>query len=134
VPNTYDVLEQPDIVIIEGLNVLQSPGTDPGANHVFVSDYFDFTIYVDAPIEYLQKWYCERFLALRNTAFRDPTSYFHRYANLTDEEAAAMAHEIWIAINQVNLEQNILPTRERAHLILEKTADHSVQGVRLRKI
>jgi type I pantothenate kinase len=100
---------------------------------VFVSDFFDFTIYVDAEVDDIRRWYIERFFALRQTAFRDPSSYFHRYADLTDEEAQAVARRIWHAINEPNLLENILPTRERAHLILEQGADHSVRHVRLQR-
>ena len=136
VPGAVQVVDQPDIVIIEGLNVLQTPDTAPGSRqpHVFVSDFFDFTIYVDAQIEHVRQWYIDRFLALRFTSFRDPSSYFHRYAGLTDEEAVARSSQIWKEINEVNLLENIQPTRERAHLILDKASDHSVQAVRLRKI
>jgi type I pantothenate kinase len=99
-----------------------------------VSDYFDFSIYVDAPIEQLETWYIERFLRLRETAFRDTASYFHRYATLSTTEASSMAQRIWRSINEVNLRQNILPTRGRARLILEKGASHSLQRVQLRKL
>jgi len=134
------VVDQPDIVIVEGLNVLQSNESAqmqrPGEPqpHVFVSDFFDFTIYVDADTDHIREWYIDRFLALRDTAFADPRSYFNRYANLNDQEARERAGEIWESINAQNLGLNILPTRERANLILEKTADHTVRSVRLRKI
>ncbi|MPZ24374.1 MAG: type I pantothenate kinase [Dehalococcoidia bacterium] len=138
---TYDVLadevqtiRQPDIVIVEGLNVLQTGGDHERPPGVFVSDYFDFTIYVDADERHIQQWYVERFLALRDTAFRDASSYFHRYASLSTEEARRLATGIWEAINGPNLVENIAPTRTRAHLILEKSADHSVQSVHLRKL
>lgn len=139
---TYDivqerrqVVDQPDIVIIEGLNVLQASETHGGpASSVFVSDFFDFTIYVDAKTEHIRQWYIDRFLTLRHSAFRDPASYFHRYAELSDEQARERSATIWQAINEVNLIENILPTRGRADLILEKAADHSVRSVRLRKI
>jgi type I pantothenate kinase len=125
-------VRQPDIVILEGLNVLQTGvGVD---NPIFVSDYFDFSIYVDADEEHIKRWYVNRFLTLRRTAFRDPASYFHRYANLSDEEAVQKALSIWNEINGVNLQENILPTRTRAHLILEKGADHAVESVKLRKL
>jgi type I pantothenate kinase len=137
---TYDVLpdeavtvRQPDILIVEGLTVLQSSvANDP--QPIFVSDYFDFSIYVDAKTEHIRNWYVERFLTLRETAFRDPRSYFQRYAELTDDEAMTTATEIWTHINEKNLNENILPTRERADLILTKQADHSIGEVRLRRL
>jgi type I pantothenate kinase len=139
---TYDVLPdrltyvaQPDIMIVEGLNVLQTWDGSPNRSmRLFVSDFFDFSIYVDAQEADVEQWYVERFLTLRETAFRDESSYFHRYASLSVDEAKEVARAIWSDINGVNLRENILPTRERAHLILEKAADHSVQRVRLRKI
>ena len=134
VPGEVTVIERPDVVIVEGLNVLQTGSTPPGHARVFVSDFFDFTIYVDADADDIRTWYVERFLALRNTAFQDPSSYFHRYATLTDEEARETASRIWGEINEPNLLQNILPTRERAHLILRKGPDHAVEEVRLRKL
>jgi type I pantothenate kinase len=121
-------IERPDIIVIEGLNVLQGGGTG-----THVSDYFDFSIYVHAGAADIEKWYIQRFLTLRDTAFRDPAAYFHRYAALTDGEAEEEARRIWKEINHVNLAQNILPTRERATLILDKGADHSVERVRLRR-
>ena len=134
----YDVVEgefhrvrQPDIVIVEGLNVLQ---TGAGGARKFVSDFFDFSIYVDAREEDIEQWYVERFLTLRETVFRNPSSYFHRYAGLAPDEAVATARRLWQTINLVNLRQNVLPTRDRAHLILEKGHDHAVRNVRLRKL
>ena len=100
----------------------------------FVSDFFDFSIYVDALEADIEQWYIERFLTLRDTVFRDPSSYFHRYASLTPDDAAATARTIWSSINAVNLRENVQPTRERAHLILEKGRDHAVRRVRLRKL
>ena len=100
----------------------------------FVSDFIDFSIYVDADEDDVEQWYISRFLTLRETVFRDESSYFHRYAHLTDAEAVATARDIWKRINWLNLRENILPTRERAHLILRKGADHLVENVRLRKI
>lgn len=132
----YDVtgesiaLDNPDVVILEGLNVLQT-GTGSGA--VFVSDYFDFKVYVDADEPSLRNWYLARFERLRRTAFTDPDAYFHRYAVVTENEAREIALEFWTEINLVNLEDNILETRERADLILEKAPDHSIRRVRLRK-
>ena len=138
---TYDLTDQvivvrrPDIMIIEGLNVLQTgDGSSARQQRAFVSDFFDFSIYVDADEPDIEGWYIERFLTLRETAFRDPASYFRRFAELDDTEARATARRIWRDINGPNLRENILPTRERARLILEKSADHQVQGVRLRKI
>jgi type I pantothenate kinase len=128
------IVRQSDIMILEGLNVLQTGVGSADYSPVFVSDYFDFSIYIDAEEYHIKRWYIDRFLTLRRTAFRDPASYFHRYANLSDEEAREKASAIWIEINGVNLRENILPTRTRAHLILEKGADHSVQHVRLRKL
>ncbi len=134
-PDDVQSVRRPDIMILEGLNVLQTGvGTAEHYSPVFVSDYFDCSIYVDADEEHIKKWYVERFLTLRRTAFRDPASYFRRYARLSDEEARETALRIWNEINGVNLRENILPTRTRAHLILEKGADHSVRHVRLRKL
>ncbi|HVW03830.1 MAG TPA: type I pantothenate kinase [Vicinamibacterales bacterium] len=129
VPGEFQVVDRPDIVIVEGLTVLQR-----GDAPVFVSDYFDFSIYLDASEHDVEQWYIDRFFALRETVFRDPRSYFHRFASLSDDEAVATAREIWTSINGVNLRENIRPTRERARVILEKSADHSVQRVRLRKM
>ena len=130
VPDVTNVVAQPDIVIVEGLTVLQGGSSAS----VFVSDFFDFSIYVDSDEHSIRDWYVQRFMTLRETVFRDPESYFHKYTDLTDEEAVATATEIWETINGVNLRENILPTRERAHLILEKDPDHSIRQVRLRKI
>ena len=134
-PAREQVVRKPDIMILEGLNVLQS-GVGRAENYmpVFVSDYFDFSIYVDADEEHIRQWYVERFFTLRRTAFRNPASYFHRYAALSDEGAREKALSIWNEINAVNLMENILPTRTRAFLILEKGADHSVRSVKLRKL
>ncbi|MGL4176908.1 MAG: type I pantothenate kinase, partial [Dermatophilaceae bacterium] len=137
---TYDVLpgtvpvRRPDVLIVEGLNVLQPPGRRPdGSSPGAISDWFDFSIYVDAAGADIRRWYVERFLRLRETAFADPQSYFHRYAALTDDEARATASGIWAATNEPNLVENVLPTRERATLVLTKGADHAVTGIRLRK-
>ena len=132
IPGEVIKLGAAEIVIIEGLNVLQSR-TDPDAPETFVSDYFDFSIYVDADPDALERWYLERFLTLQRTAFRRPKAYFHRYAHLSEAEARKIASEIWREINARNLQENILPTRERADLILEKSDDHSIRRVRLRK-
>ena len=128
VPGDFTVVRQPDILIVEGLNVLQT------GSGMFVSDFFDFSIYVDANEADIAEWYVERFQALRETVFRNPSSYFHRYASLSPAEAEAVAREIWDAINLKNLRENVLPTRERASLILEKGRDHAVRRVRLRKL
>ncbi|MFN0058822.1 MAG: type I pantothenate kinase [Planctomycetota bacterium] len=135
VPGELQRVEQPDIVIVEGLNVLQfARAMDGQSANNFVSDYFDFSIFVDAETAHIESWYVERFLTLRSTAFADPQSYFHRYSTLSDREATQLATEIWRGINEVNLRENILPTRERAQLILEKGQNHRVERVRLRKI
>lgn len=128
VPGRTRVIDQPDILIVEGINVLQA-----GHDGAVVSDYFDFSIFVDADPEHIEEWYVERFLALKDTAFTHPDAYFRRYAELSDAEATEVANQIWEEINEANLFQNILPTRERASLILEKAADHSVKRVRLRR-
>lgn len=135
VPSRYMVVDQPDIVIIEGLNILQSGSTSPNPHaRIFVSDFFDFSIYVDAEEEVIYQWYEKRLLTFRESAFKDPTSYFHHYASLTEAEARVTAGQIWRTINGKNLLENILPTRERADLILYKGADHSVRSVKLRKL
>lgn len=135
VPGERQVVRRPDIVIVEGLNVLQTGSGRAGQPMPsFVSDFFDFSIYVDAQDDDIEQWYVERFLTLRETVFRDPSSYFHRYAALSHEEAVATARTIWSSINAVNLRENVRPTRERAHLILEKGRDHAVRRVRLRKL
>lgn len=136
----YDVIEgeevvvrRPDIVLVEGLNVLQVPPSRSSDNAPVVSDFFDFTIYVDADEADIKHWYVERFLALRDAAFADPDSFFHHFAGLADDQARAVAESIWDSINGVNLRENIEPTRSRAHLVLEKSHDHSVRRVRLRR-
>jgi len=135
VPDEPLVIKSPDIVIIEGLNVLQPARVrDDGRTGLAVSDFFDFSVYVDAATPDIRRWYVDRFLRLRETAFRDPHSYFARYASLTPEEATAQAEHIWDTINGPNLVQNVLPTRSRATLVLRKDADHSVRYVRLRKL
>ena len=134
-PDQAIVIERPDIVIVEGLNVLQ-PAKLPkdGEAIPFVSDFFDFSIYIDAAERLVESWYVERFLRLRQTAFRDPASYFHRYATLSEEEAVATGLSIWRTINLVNLRENILPTRQRADLILRKGEGHADEIVALRKL
>jgi type I pantothenate kinase len=135
VPGEYQVVRRPDIVIVEGLNVLQT-GTGRAGRPMplFVSDFFDFSIYVDATENDIEQWYVERFQALRDTVFRNTSSYFHRYSALTAAESVETARRLWTSINLTNLRENILPTRERAHLILEKGRDHAVRRVRLRKL
>jgi type I pantothenate kinase len=135
-PNYWVEIDRPDILIVEGLNVLQAgrlPSKD-GEVIPFVSDFFDFSIYLDADEDVLKTWYVSRFLTLRGTAFSDPKSYFHRYSKLTDDEATATATDIWTRINLVNLHENILPTRRRADLILKKSESHGVGEVALRKL
>jgi type I pantothenate kinase len=129
------LLDRPDIVLVEGLNVLQPPrpGAD-GRTGLSISDFFDFSVYVDAATADIRRWYVERFLRLRETAFRDPRSYFSRFADLTEQQAIETAERLWDTINGPNLESNILSTRGRATLALRKDCDHSVQYVRLRKI
>ena len=139
---TYDILpgekvviERPDVLIVEGLNVLQParPRRD-GKLGMAVSDFFDFSVYVDARLEDVQRWYVERFLKLRRTAFSDPRSYFRSYADLTDDEARQTALGIWRGINGHNLTENVLPTRGRADLVLRKDGQHRVHSVLLRKV
>ncbi|HET6672668.1 MAG TPA: type I pantothenate kinase [Agromyces sp.] len=131
VPDAQVTVRRPDVLIIEGLNVLQPPG--PG-HRLAVSDLFDFSIYVDARTSDIARWYEERFLKLQRGAFTNPRSYFHRYASLTEDEARQRAREIWHSINEPNLLQNIRPTRSRASLVLRKSADHTVSSVLLRKL
>jgi type I pantothenate kinase len=135
VPGQTVTFSQPDILIVEGINVLQT-GRPPrdGRGIPNVSDFFDFSIYIDAEIGDLTRWYIDRFLSLRDGAFRDPKSYFHRYSSLSDGEAHGTALRIWETINLVNLRENILPTRPRADLVLRKGADHLVRSVFLRKL
>jgi type I pantothenate kinase len=135
VPNETISVDRPDILIVEGLNVLLPGRSGKGdAGIPVVSDFFDFSIYLHADEEQLERWYIERFMRLRQTAFRDPRSYFKKYAELTDEEAEATAHSIWSRINLPNLHENILPTRPRAGLILTKGASHRIEQVALRKL
>jgi type I pantothenate kinase len=131
VPDAEIVVNRPDVLIVEGLNVLQPAST---GNRLAVSDLFDFTIYVDARTSDIATWYEERFLRLQRGAFSNPQSYFHRFADLTEDEARARARGIWAAINEPNLVQNVLPTRPRASLVLRKGANHQVSSVLLRKI
>jgi type I pantothenate kinase len=131
VPDQEAIVRRPDILILEGLNVLQV-SMDKRAE--FVSDYFDFSIYIDADESDIREWYVQRFFALRETVFKDPNSFFRHFADLSPEEARATAEGIWANINGRNLRENILPTRERASLILRKEADHHVSAVRLHKL
>lgn len=131
VPTAEVVVHQPDVLIVEGLNVLQ-PATAP--HHLAVSDLFDFSVYVDARTSDIAKWYEERFLRLQRGAFANPQSYFHRYANLDDTEARLTARAIWAEINEPNLVKNVRPTRSRARLVLRKNSDHAVSSVLLRKL
>lgn len=134
VPNEYDVIEQPDILILEGLNVLQSSNDYPSSKaQTFVSDFVDFSIFVDAEEELLEEWYISRFMKFRKGAFADPKSYFHNYTKLSDNEAHKTAKTIWREINRKNLRRNILPTRERASLVLHKSENHMIDYVKLRK-
>ncbi len=128
VQGEHRVVSSPDILIVEGLNVLQA-----GEHGAFVSDYFDFSIFVDADVDDIRRWYVERFLELKSTAFAQPDAYFRRYADLSEEEAIDVATKIWEGINHVNLVENILPTRDRATVILEKAPDHTIEKVRLRR-
>ena len=138
----YDVLEgehkivdRPDILIFEGINVLQVADLPRDGKSVpFVSDYFDFSIYIDADENNVRRWYVERFMRLRETAFRDPDSFFHRYSKISDDAALAIANELWTNINLKNLHENILPTRLRADLVLHKGEDHGVDLAALRRI
>ncbi len=135
VPDEKVVIKRPDIVIVEGLNVLQpARARDDGRTGLALSDFFDFSVYVDAATADIKRWYVERFLRLRETAFRNPVSYFAKYARLSEEEAVAEADRLWDTINGPNLKQNVQPTRSRATLVLRKSADHSVRFVRLRKL
>ncbi len=135
IPGQKIVVDRPDILIVEGLNVLQPARLPKGGEAIpFVSDFFDFSIYIDADEKVIEDWYVTRFMRLRRTAFRDPAAYFHRYAALTEEEARARALEIWTTINLKNLSENIIPTRQRASLILRKASDHRIAQVSLRRL
>ena len=129
-PDRHETVHQPDILILEGLNVLQ---VDARASE-FVSDYFDFSIYLDADESHIESWFVERFHALRRTVFQDPQSFFRHFAELSDDQATALAKQIWESINGRNLRENIAPTKARASLVIEKGADHRVTDVFLRKL
>ncbi|MEE1828868.1 type I pantothenate kinase [Streptomyces sp. BE20] len=135
VPGERLTVERPDILIVEGLNVLQPalPGTD-GRTRLAVADYFDFSIYVDARTDDIESWYLDRFRKLRQTAFQDPNSYFRRFTEVPEEEAMEYGRQVWRTINKPNLLENVLPTRGRATLVLQKGADHKVRRARLRKL
>ncbi|RBP68176.1 pantothenate kinase [Brevibacterium sanguinis] len=135
VPGAEVVVRSPDVLIVEGLNVLQParPRSD-GTVGLAISDYFDFSVYVDARSRDIRQWYITRFLALKHGAFQDPDSYFHRYSKLSDEEAVTLSSEIWDSINFPNLRENVLPSRGRADLVLHKSADHTIRKVQLRKL
>jgi len=135
VPDESVMLRRPDVLIVEGLNVLQPGRTRAdGRPTLAVSDFFDFSVYVDAAVQHIERWYVERFLALRQTAFADPASYFHRFAAFSDADARATATSIWHEVNLANLLKNIVPTRGRATLVLQKGEDHAVRRIRLRKL
>ena len=134
-PDAVTEIRRPDILIVEGLNVLQPARLPHNGDAIpYVSDFFDFSIYIDAEPAIIENWYIERFLKLRATAFQDPGAYFHRYAHLNPEDARARGAEIWSTINKKNLMENILPTRRRAKLILKKSANHRIESVSLRKL
>ena len=135
VPGATVVVDRPDILIVEGLNVLlPNRRAKDGRTSAFVSDFFDFSIYLDADDDDLERWYVARFMRLRETSFRDPRSYFKKYAEFSDGEAEAAARRIWREINLANLHENVLPTRQRANLVLTKGASHSIEEVELRKL
>lgn len=135
ITDEVEVVHQPDILIIEGLNVLQPARTRrDGTMGLALSDFFDFSVYVDAEERHIRSWYVERFLALRETAFNDPDSYFTRFATMADQEAIEFADKVWDEINGPNLRLNVAPTRPRATVILRKGADHDVESVRIRKL
>ena len=128
-PNEVQTICNPDILIVEGVNVLQVDKE----NQVFVSDFFDFSLYVDADVNDIERWYVERFLLLQKTAFQSPESYFHRYIDFSKEQAIKKATQIWEEINLKNLHENILPTKGRAKLVLKKGSEHKVENIFLRK-
>lgn len=135
VPDAFQRVERPHILIVEGLNVLQSPASSGrDGSRVFVSDFFDFSIYIDADEKIIEQWYVQRFQRLRETVFQSESSYFHRYADLSEAEAVETSRRIWEDINLVNLRENIRPTRDRAHLILQKGSEHLIERVRLQRI
>jgi type I pantothenate kinase len=135
VPGEEIVIDRPDILIVEGLNILQ-PGELPKTGNpiLFASDFIDFSVYIDADVDDLERWYLERFYRLRETAFRDPTSFFRRFGEMSQEEAGAFGRNIWRTINLPNLVENVLPTRGRADLILKKAGNHRIEEVKLRRL
>ena len=134
-PDEFMTIDRPDILILEGINVLQSRSLPKDGKAVpFVSDFFDFSIYIDADEAHVHRWFVERFMRLRETAFTDPHSFFHRFSQLSDDAALAIAENLWTTINLKNLTENILPTRPRADLILRKGVNHFVENVALRKL
>ena len=134
-PDEFRIVDRPDILIFEGINVLQSRDLPKDGKIVpMVSDFFDFSIYIDADENLIHSWYVGRFMKLRETAFRDPNSYFHRYATISEDKAMDIAEGLWANINLKNLRQNILPTRPRADLILQKGDNHLIEKVALRKL
>lgn len=132
--SSQKIIDHPDILIVEGINVLQVNSQRGQNNKVFVSDFFDYSIYVDALEKDIITWYIDRFESLRATAFQDPTSYFHKYADMTLEESSKMANQIWNEINKPNLHDNIIPTKYRADLILKKGSNHFVKDIKVRKL
>lgn len=134
VPGEFATVNQPDVLIVEGLNVLQASATAPDEPPISVSDFFDFSVYVDAEEEVIKHWYITRFLTFRESVFKQPDAYFSHFAGLSEEQAIETASGIWDTINRVNLHQNIYPTRQRADLILHKNVDHAIDGVELRKL
>lgn len=135
VPGEYITISNPDVIIVEGLNVLQPAKlSSTSGEFAAVSDYFDFTIYLDAPEDALERWYIDRFLSFRSTAFSNPNSYFRSYADLTDEEAVDTARNIWRTINLPNLRENVAPTRSRATVVLEKGPDHRIETIQVRRL
>lgn len=133
VPGAWQVVDRPDVVIVEGLNILLGASAGSRQHHL-VSDFLDFSLFVDADEAIIRRWYVDRFLTLRDTAFRDVSSYFHRYADLSDAQAVAVAEGIWRDVNSINLKENIAPTRDRAQLILRKGENHRVESLKLRRI
>lgn len=134
-PSEFEVVDQPDILVFEGINVLQTRELPPEGRVVpFVSDFFDFSIFVDADEADIERWYVDRFMNLWRTAFRDETSFFNKFTELSEDEAKDLAHEIWTDINLANLHENIQPTRPRADLIMRKGVEHSVEQVLLRRL
>ena len=133
-PNTFIDVKKPDILIVEGLNILQAGVARSKQSPVFISDFFDFSIFVDADMDVIQKWYIDRVVKFSQTTFRDPQSYFHTISQMPVEEITVFAEKVWRDINAVNLMQNILPCRDRAHLILKKDGNHAVEQVKLRKL